>query len=266
MDFSTISLETLKDHFSNLSYHYGEKEKSNDFCGFYFHGRATPFTLEEHDIPIRTFKYFSRFSYPLYLFYNQSSGGEIDEVLRRYDNIIIVPIEPMRSIRDYDDFVINQMFYYTGINKTLTFHSDGFLINPGWEEFVNTNDFDYIGAPWCNHAGNDGMLFKTDCDQFYNINHLTAIGNGGFCFRKRDKCLQVMDAVNREHLNWEYVDGHLPDDVFFSYFGFGLGIFNSYDIDLAFKWAGEPIRSWNTFGFHRTQTLINQIIAKKGGP
>lgn len=265
MDLTTIELQELKNHFSYLTYQYGEKEKSNDFCGFYFHGRTTPFTLEEHDIPIRTFRCFSRFSYPLYLFYNVSSGGEIEELLRRYDNIIVVPINPMHSINDYDDFVINNMFHHTEINNTLTFHSDGFLINPGWEEFVLDHNFDYIGAPWCNHAGRDGELFKSGCSQFYQIDKLTAVGNGGFCFRKRDKCLEVVSKVDREHLNWQYVDGHLPDDVFFSYFGFGLGVFDSFDVELAFQWAGEPISSWNTFGFHRTQTLINRIIAKKTG-
>lgn len=259
--FKTLELQYLNNYFSDsIRYEYGEKEQSDEFCGFYFHGRDTPFTLEEHDIPIRSFRHFSEYSYPLYLFYNEASGGEIDELLRRYDNITVVPIDSMRSINDYDDFVINKMFNYTNINKTLTIHSDGYLINPGWEKFVLEHDFDYIGAPWCNHAGKDGVIFQEGCEQFYNIERLTAVGNGGFCFRKRDKCLQVVETVDQKHLNWKYVEGHLPDDVFFSYFGFGLGIFQEYDIQLAYKWALEPIMNWDTFGFHRTQRLIDRKL------
>lgn len=259
--FDQIELSEVKQHFADLHYTYGSKPRSNDFCGFTFHGSNKPFTLEEHEVPIKTFRCFSEYSYPLYLFINLNSIGELDELLRIYDNIKVVSIEPMMSINDYDEFVINKMFGHTSIENTLTFHSDGFLLNPGWESFVVNNNIDYIGAPWCGPTGSDGQLFVDGCERFYDIQRQTNIGNGGFCFRRRSKCLQVLERVDQSHLNWNYVEGHLPDDVFFSYFGFGLGIFESYDLSLAFQWAREPIVTWDTIGFHRTQVMINRKLA-----
>lgn len=267
-NLTAVTIADLNRYFDQaISYRYGEKPTSDEFCGLYFHGHARPFTLAEHDIPIRTFRYFSQYSYPIYLFYNEAAGGEIEELLRRYDNIVVVPIKVMRSIRDYDVFVIYEMFEKISINNTLTFHWDGYLLNPGWEAYVLEHDFDYIGAPWCRHAGEDGNLYLPGQETRHPIRRRTAVGNGGFCFRKRDKCREVAAVVDRRALNWRYSNGlNLPDDVFFSYFGFGLEIFRPYDVSLAYRWALEPMGSWETFGFHRTQPLVDEIQRRASPP
>jgi hypothetical protein len=62
VDFWTITLSDVKTIVGErISYSHGEKPLNHEFCGIYFHGRETPFTLEEHDIPIRAFKYFSKY-------------------------------------------------------------------------------------------------------------------------------------------------------------------------------------------------------------
>lgn len=259
-----LTLDGLKSILKHLHYRYGDKPPSDDFCGLYFHGRTTPFTLKEHEVPILTFRYFSEFSYPIYLFYNEDSGGEINELLEMFDNIRVVPISPMLSIRDYDKFVMFEMFskVLQKHNRTLTFHSDGFLLSQGWERFVLDHDFDYLGAPWCLSVQDTAPVVVPGADNKYPVKQPIAVGNGGFCLRKRDKCLRVVDAVDPRDLNWLYTGFNLPDDVFFSYFGFGLGIFKSYDISLARRWSQEPLRSFDSYGFHKTYRQFQEDIVR----
>ncbi len=264
--FSDLSLLNLKEFIRpQINYSYNEKEIDDEFCGIYFHGYDSPFTLSEHELPIKCFRFFSKKSYPIFLFCYQQSE-DLTKLLKLYENIIVVQLDqPMKSINDYDEFVIYKLFQWIPkrYNKTLTFHSDGFLINHGWEEFVNYHDFDYIGAPWCNFCGEDGDVVLPEYKDLYSIQTKTAVGNGGFCYRKRDKCLEVVNAIQKYHLNWKYTGSNLPDDVFFSYFGFGMNFFKNYDISLSYKWSKEPIDSLDTFGFHCTSKLIKEKHLKK---
>lgn len=262
IDFDTITLEELKVVLGEQT-PLCERPKSDDFCGVYFHGRSTPFTLLEHEVPIRSFRYNSEYNFPIFLFCNVSAGGELDALLEKYDNIHLIPIKPMHSMRDYNDFVIFEMWKHIPINNTLTFHSDGWLINPGWERFITHHDFDYIGAPWCYPTGLAAPVFRDANQTKYQIKHRSVVGNGGFCFRKKDKCQEVVAAIDPQDLCWEYLDGFFPDDVFFSYFGFGLGIFKRYDLELAYKWSAEPIASLKTFGFHKTFVQMKAEVELK---
>jgi hypothetical protein len=91
----------------------------------------------------------------------------------------------------------------------------------------------------------------------YPIKTASGVGNGGFCYRRRGRCLEVVESVDPDDLNWDYSPTGLPDDVFFSYFGFGLGIFRSYDIALAHRWSKEPFMGFESYGFHSTKTRMD---------
>lgn len=72
-------------------------------------------------------------------------------------------IKEMKSIKDYDYFVVKELPKHVYSDYVLTVHWDGFIVNPdSW-----TNDFfnyDYIGAPWPwmnNICGNGGFCFKS---------------------------------------------------------------------------------------------------------
>jgi hypothetical protein len=247
----TAEVSDIQEYFrQTITYSYGEKEKSDEFCGFYVHGTDKPFLLQDHEVPIRCFRHFSKYSYPLYLMYNEEQPGEVGELLKRYDNVIAIPIKPLKSIIHYDNFVIYEVFDIIKHNNILTMHPDGFLINSGWEDFLKVNDVDYIGAAWRNTTDHSILLRNHDR---YNIQMLSKVGNSGFSFRKRDLCMKVVEAVDGDDVNWKHNGCTLPDDVFFSYFGFGLGIFRPCSVELANQWSLEPMASWDTYGFHKTQ-------------
>jgi Protein of unknown function (DUF5672) len=260
LDWKTVSIEELKTKLSDrFNYSYGEKKRDDNYCGIYFHANDSPFLMSEHETPIKSFRATSRYSYPIFLFYNIDAGGEIETLIRKYDNIHVIAVSKMTRIQQFDDFFINRLFQslHPRFNKTVTFHWDGFFLNPGWEDFLEQHDFDYIGAPWCRTARNTMVL--PHAKKKYPIAHSTSVGNGGFTYRKRDKCLEVVSRIDKDDIDWE----SCPDDGFYSYFGFGLGIFKPCSVDVALKWAREPFFDFNSYGFHSTHSRMNDIIACK---
>jgi hypothetical protein len=80
--------------------------------------------------------------------------------------IRIVPIERMKSSRDYSYFLLTRLADYLITDHCLIIQWDGFVVDAScWEEgFL---EFDYIGAPW--------PQFDDGHD----------VGNGGFSLRSR---------------------------------------------------------------------------------
>jgi hypothetical protein len=187
--------------------------------------------------------------------YNEEQPGDIEEILRRYDNIIAMPIKPLESVIHYDLFVFRELFERIRHNNILTIQWDAWPINPGWEAFIENNQLDYVGAVWQNMA-DGGVILKNH--EKYNIQFTSKIGNDAFSFRRRDLCLKVMDSVDGDDVNWRYNGFSLPEDVFFSYFGFGLEIFRPCSVELANQWALQPMASWDTYGFHKTQIHLKR--------
>lgn len=72
-------------------------------------------------------------------------------------------INPLKSIRDYDNFIVKELPKYVDSDFVLTIHWDGFIVNPNaWTD--SFFDYDYIGAPWpwWNHiCGNGGFCMKS---------------------------------------------------------------------------------------------------------
>ena len=81
------------------------------------------------------------------------------------DDPRVVYIPKIDSRQIYSEFYIKELWKYIDTDFALTFHPDGFILNPqAWtDEFL---EYDYIGAPW------------------YHI-YPHRIGNGGFALRSR---------------------------------------------------------------------------------
>lgn len=136
-------------------------------------------------------------------------------------------IPPIKSLQEYNKFVLKRLPIYIKSDFCLTVHWDGFIVNPlSWtNEFFN---YDYIGAPWPRH------------------NHLC--GNGGFCL-KSIKFLNVM----RKHIG--KLNANYNEDVVLCIKSRSLFIKEGCKYappNVAYKFSTEKgdYKKNNSFGFH----------------
>jgi len=263
-EFGKVILEDSPYLPEGYVYDRDNKEVDLEFAGLFVHGGHKPFLYSEHCYPFEAFRAFSKKRYPIILFYSDASDQDDDSALReivvRFAPVHVIPIPQIKTLTDYSRFMIREAFQKidSKFEKILNFQKDGYLLKPGWEDFVNEHDFDYVGAPWLFELKkqwanyDNGPICK--CPKKYNIPEdiQIRIGNGGFSYRKRSKMLEVSNLVSDEDCNWVYDGESLPEDTFYSYFGFGTGIFKPVDYSTAAMFSAEPynIRK-DTFGFHR---------------
>ena len=139
-------------------------------------------------------------------------------------------IAAINSIENYSEFVLNQLTNYVDTDFVLLIQYDGFVLNPmAWsDDFLK---YDYIGAPWWFHEGNN-------------------IGNGGFSLRSK-KFLNLTSQLDQIKITE-------PEDVFVCRTHFhhmvNQGIkFAPYHIANIFSLEGrmETFDKWeHSFGFH----------------
>jgi hypothetical protein len=147
------------------------------------------------------------------------------------DDPRVVKIPPIKSIKEYSDFMIKELDKYIDTDFALVFQYDGFVLNASaWsEDFLK---YDYIGSPWY-HLGD------------------THVGNGGFSLRSKK-------LTNWLANNWKKVNVKIhPEDIFISKFARPFiekeGMkFAPEDIAKKFSMEGtERSVVWNgEFGFH----------------
>jgi len=261
-EFGKIIMEDSPYLEEGYKYSPEDKEISEEFAGLFVHGGHKPFLYSEHQFPFEAFRVFSKKRYPIILFYSDASD-QSDEALRsiveRYAPVEVIPIPQIKTLSDYSNFMIKEAFQSipAKLEKILTFQIDGYLLKTNWEDFVDKHDFDYVGAPWRYFELNKQRFEKGNickCPEKYNIpkDVKIKVGNGGFSFRKRSKMIEVSDLINDEDCNWEYDGGALPEDTFYSYFGFGAKIFKPTSYEIADLFSSEPYSiNKDTFGFHR---------------
>lgn len=134
-------------------------------------------------------------------------------------------IDRMKSIKDYDKFVLQDLPKYINSKFCLTIHWDGFIVNSkSWNN--KFYEYDYIGAPW--------PWMKYIC------------GNGGFCLKSKkflitqqqiipknletnrpDDVVLCVDYRNKiEHLGCKYAPRHISQKFSTEYGGYNN--FNSF--------------------------------------
>ena len=121
-----------------------------------------------------------------------------------FKDLKIIRIEPLKSLKDYNHFIIYKLHKYIESSHTLLVQWDGFIINEKkWdEEFLN---YDYIGAPFIPRAKN--LNYSRDkFGDFYSI------GNGGFSLRS----LNLLKAASKYKLKDDKSQTHNHEDGFFS--------------------------------------------------
>ncbi len=121
-----------------------------------------------------------------------------------FNGLKIIKIEPLKSLKDYNHFIIYKLHKYITSSHTLLVQWDGFIINEKkWEEkFL---DYDYIGAPFIPRA-KDFYYSRDIFGDFYSI------GNGGFSLRS----LNLLKAASKYKLRDQKSQTHNHEDGFFS--------------------------------------------------
>ena len=140
-----------------------------------------------------------------------------------------VKIQKIKSILDYNDFLLNKLHNYIRTEFVIVIQWDGYITNPkAWDDVFF--EYDYIGAVWPQYAG--------------EMN----VGNGGFSLRSK----RLLDAItdNRfKHLNEENEDNAIcRTNRAFLEREYGI---NFADEEIANKFSYEQTTPLiETFGFH----------------
>lgn len=242
MDLGKLS--KIKSHV--LKYPLEDRPYSEEFAGLFLHSNS-PFCLNDYYGPVRSFRVFSQYRYPIYFFISLDAiTPDFKELIAQFPEIEVIVMPTLKSIIEFNVFETNQMLYMLPdkVDKLIYIQSDGFCLKPGWEELAS--QYDYLGAKW-----------KEPIKVIENTFNLppVQVGNGGCGLRSKVKCLQVLEELEKHGGQEDIVHGleiykspiqsqrgsFLAEDLLFCYFGFGLGIFKPVPLDVADKFALEPV-------------------------
>ena len=123
-----------------------------------------------------------------------------------FEGLKIIKIKPLKSLKDYNHFIIYQLHKYITSSHILLVQWDGFVVNGRkWEDkFLS---YDYIGAPFIPRAKNYSYS-RDEFGDFYSI------GNGGFSLRS----LTLLRAASIYKLSDNKSRTNNHEDGFFSVF------------------------------------------------
>lgn len=230
------------------------KQESNKYCAIFVEGRDREINSYEDFACFKSFYTYSAYKYPIYALVKNKKNFLFDSDLINVFNIKIIEINSLNSLDKYSDFCINELYHLIPDHiGALTIQPDGFLIKFGWEQFIEQNNIDFIGAHW---AHCPAVETKID-DRWINTFNSHIFGcNGGFSYRNLAKTKKISLLYRGfEHRESGTENKRPPEDLFFSYFGFLSGIFNPISLELCCKFAKDPI-NYNqyidrvSFGFH----------------
>ena len=158
---------------------------------------------------------------------------------KAFSGLKIVKIKPLKSFKEYNHFIIYELFKYIKTSHILIVQWDGFILNPKkWDNAFYK--YDYIGAPFIPRA-NDFKFCRDKNNNFYSV------GNGGFTIRSRS----LLEAPAKFALedNFEYTNFH--EDGFFSVYH------RKFLESKGFKWA--PFTIAKSFALE-SLTSFNDLI------
>ena len=139
----------------------------------------------------------------------------------------VINIKPIKSFKEYNYFIIYELYKYIKTTHVLLVQWDGYVLNPNkWNK--NFLDYDYIGAPFIPRAKN--YFYSRD-----NKKNFYSVGNGGFSIRSKS----LLMAASRFNLSDQ-------DDVTLAHEdGFFCVLHRKFLESKGFKWA--PINIANKF-------------------
>lgn len=107
-------------------------------------------------------------------------------------SIIFKQCPKIKSIKEYNQFILFELYKYIDSDFALVVQYDGYVLRPDkWND--NFLEYDYIGAPW-----RKGNYFTSDGAN-------VRVGNGGFSLRSK----KLLESFNK--LNISFVDRNISD-------------------------------------------------------
>ena len=234
------------------------KKESNDFCGVIIDGRDRNWNTIEDYCAIKSFKLFSEYNYPIFVFLHNNANFLNNEFsLLDSWRLNLIEISQLNSLDKYTNFMIKELFFRIPekFENILIFQSDSGLIKSGWEKFILDNKIDLIGAHF-QHQPSVEVLYN---NQWQNIlNFRTQFCNGGFTFRKASLCRKVSKEFGfLNHREFSAPNNKkCQEDLWFSYFLYGIGLAKIPTLEQACFFSRDPIDlntylNKKSYGFHR---------------
>lgn len=239
-----------------LSHTEVEKPHSDKYCFIYIEGRDREINCLEDVAAFKSTKVFSEYNYPIFLFCKNTSNLLGDPSLLKKWRINIIPVEGIDSHQKYSDYCIKEMFYKIPyeIENIVTFQPDGMFINSGWEEWLEKENIDLIGSHWRHLAA----IQVKDKDNWLSVSYNSVYGcNMGFSFRKASKIREISRFFGQytQREAGAPNDKVPPEDLFYSFWGYGSKICKMPTLNQCDKWAIDPMdedlyKEKTSFGFH----------------
>lgn len=216
------------------------KEKSNEFCGVFIEGRNREINYLEDFAALKSFKLFSQFNYPIFLFINNDSNLlEGNHWLIDKWRINVIKIPEITNLQDFSKFCIKELYFKlpNWAENLLMLQPDGLLLKSGWEKYVKDNDFSLIGAHWQHYTS---LQVKTDAGWQRMIFNPVYGCNCGLSFRKASKMRLISTKFDKYTLR-QINDDNLSEDSYFSYLGFGSGLCKLPTLKECDQFSKDPI-------------------------
>lgn len=236
------------------------KPKNNEWGAIYVEGRDRQIRDVESFCAIKSFKLFSKYNAPVYLFIHNDKNLLFKEygLLDRW-NIKVIKIPLLDNLERYSEFCIKELYNLLPpeLENVITIQPDAMLLKPGFEDYILNNDFDWISSHW-KHRASIAINIENKWVGLSGFSP-TAVGNGGFSYRKASK----IRAVSKHFSSYKQMeigrdDDRPPmEDLFYCYWGFNSRILKTPTLKECDQFAVDPLTRdvWNDkknwpFGFH----------------
>ncbi len=216
------------------------KTKSDEFCGVFVEGRNREVNCFEDFMTLKSFKLYSEYNYPIFVFLNNSKNflNNNHWLINKW-RINVIKIPEITNLQDFSRFCIQQLFFKIPnyIENVLTLQPDGLLLKSGWEKYIKDNNFDLIGAHWQHRTT---LEVKTNNGWQRMLFNPVYGCNCGFSFRKAPKMRLISTKFNNYTLR-QINDDNLSEDSYFSYLGFGSGLCKLPTLKECDQFSKDPI-------------------------
>ncbi len=184
------------------------KPESSEFCGIYVDGRLRDVNCLEDYSSLYSFKRFSTYNYPIYVFLANPDNflNNNYDLIKKW-RINIVKIDPIKDLEGYTNFCVKELYNLlpNNIRWGVTLQADAMILKNNWEMEIIKNNFTYVGSPW-KHA--PSIEYQDIKGNWHDFSYPVRMGNGGFSVRD----IKFFKDKFNEYKNWKLREKFAPND------------------------------------------------------